>query len=122
VTLLDAGAVRERFFAPEGKAPPNSKKLDTTNLDFDRAKLHATAMLRTSARTLLTAEGSTIGFPELRPGIYVRLAGLYPPFDGFFYVTQTVHSLDSGGYRTQFSLRRPGVLDPSAYPGTETPP
>ena len=71
-------------------------------------------------RELLTAEGSTIGRPELRPGVHIAIGGLYPPFDGVYYVTQTVHTFDTSGYRTQFSLRRPGMLDPSQYPGDDT--
>ena len=52
---------------------------------------------------------------RLRPGMYVHILGLRPPFDGFYYVVKTVHSLDETGYRTGFTLRRPGMLPPSAY-------
>ncbi len=78
------------------------------------------AQLRKSMRELLTADGSTIGRPGLRPGIHVKIGGLYPPFDGLYYTTQTVHTFDGNGYRTQFSLRRPGMLDPDQYPGDDT--
>jgi hypothetical protein len=119
VALLGASGVRESFFAKEGTPAPNPGNVNTANLDGDRVKLQGIATLRNSMRQLLTAEASTIGFPALRPGIYVRIGGLYPPFDGLYYVTQTVHSFDGSGYRTQFSLRRPGLLDPKKYPATE---
>lgn len=121
VDLLDANAVRSRFFVKgEGKAPPNPPASDTANLDADRIRLKGIALLRKSLRELLTADGSMIGWPELRPGIHVKIGGLYPPFDGLYYVTQTVHTFDGGGYKTQFSLRRPGMLDPADYPGDDS--
>lgn len=120
VPLLPAGAARAKFLSREGSDLANSDSVDTSNLDSDRIRLSGIARLRKSMRELVTAEGSTIGMPELRPGVYVDIGGLYPPFDGLYYVTQTVHTFDSGGYRTQFSLRRPGILDPGSYPGDDT--
>lgn len=120
VELLGAAAVRDKFFAKElGEAPPNKQNINEANLDPARLELKAIATLRNSYRKLLTAEGSTIGFPPLRPGTFVRLGGMYPPFDGIYYVTQTTHTFDANGYRTQFSLRRPGFLDPAKYPDKE---
>ncbi|MCW5801157.1 MAG: hypothetical protein KIT31_01995 [Deltaproteobacteria bacterium] len=119
VTLLGAADVRKKFFDDEGTAAPNAEPLSTANLDPDRARLMGIATLRRSLREALTAEGSTIGVPALRPGMYVCIRGLYPPFDGLYYVTQTVHTFDGNGYRTQFSLRRPGMLDPTQYPATK---
>lgn len=119
--LLTAGQVRSKFFAKEeGAAPPNAPSINTSNLDPDRIKLKGIATLRKSMRELLTAEGSTIGLPELRPGIHIKIGGLYPPFDGLYYVTQTLHTFDTSGYHTQFSVRRPGILDPALYPGDDT--
>ena len=65
------------------------------------------------------ADVTTIGFTGLRPGIHVNLSGLYAPFDGVYYVTTAVHTLsaEGKGFTTKCSLRRPGMLDPSAYPG-----
>ena len=120
VKVLDAGQVRSKFLVKEGSEPPNPETISASNLDADRLKLQAIARLRKSTRELLTADGSTIGLPELRPGIHVNIGGLYPPFDGVYYVTQTVHTYDTSGYRTQFSLRRPGILDPGQYPGDDT--
>lgn len=119
VKLLDAGKVRDEFFTKEGKPAANTPSISTSNLDEPRARLQGIATLRKSLREMLTAEASTFGFPELRPGVYVRIGGLYPPFDGLYYVTQTVHTFDTNGYRTQFSLRRPGMLDPDKYPAKE---
>jgi hypothetical protein len=124
VELLDAATARTRFFGSEkGDLPPpeNSPSEGTSNLDEPRAKLKGIATLRKSLREFLTATGSTFGMSDLRPGVYVNIDGMYPPFDGYYYVTETTHTVDGTGYRTQFSLRRPGMLDPRNYPDQETP-
>lgn len=120
VDTLNPAQVRQAFVHTEGADLPNDPSISASNLDEDRIKLQAIATLRKSVRELLTADGSCIGLPGLRPGIHVKIAGLYPPFDGLYYVTQTVHTFDSNGYRTQFSLRRPGMLDAERYPGDDT--
>ena len=120
VNTLNPAQVRSTFVHTEGADLPNNPSVSASNLDEDRIKLQAVATLRKSTRELLTADGSVIGLPGLRPGIHVKIGGLYPPFDGLYYVTQTVHTYDGNGYRTQFSLRRPGMLDPARYPGDDT--
>ena len=112
---VDAVTARNEFFGAAGDAEPNQESHDGSNLDETRATIKAVAQVMRKVREFLTAEGSTIGVPMLRPGVYVHILGLRPPFDGFYYVTKTVHSYDGNGYRTQFSLRRPGMLPPSAY-------
>jgi phage protein D len=93
--------------------------VDFTNLDRERGLLMAKAKLRGKAREMCTAEAQSIGFPSLRPGMHVDITGLYAPFDGLYYVTKTIHTLDSSGYKTQLSLRRPGLQPPSEYPWAE---
>ena len=118
-TPLSAIQARDRAFGSENRPEANSASISTTNMDSERARLQAVATLRKSGRQFLTADVTTIGFPGLRPGIHVNLSGLYPPFDGVYYVTTAVHSLgvEGKGYTTKCSLRRPGMLDPSGYPG-----
>jgi phage protein D len=66
-------------------------------------------------REFMTAETQVVGLPRLRPGQFVDIHGLRPPFDGYYYVTKTVHALDGSGYKTQLSLRRPGMMPPDRY-------
>jgi phage protein D len=116
--LVKADEARERAFTSEGRKPPvNSESVDVANIDEERAELKAKAVLRRSARQFLTADITTIGYTKLKPGIHVDLSGFYPPFDGVYYVTQTVHTLSAAGYTTKTSVRRPGMLDPAKYPG-----
>lgn len=106
-------ALRRQFFADD--QPDNPYSTSVTNLDADRATANAKKILRDRAREFLTAEGSSIGFPAIRPGVHINVAGLRAPFDGLYYVTKAVHTLDSGGYKTTFTVRRPGMLAPEGY-------
>lgn len=115
---INAAEGRKRAFSSEGrKADANSEPVKTTNIDQERAEMQARAVLRKSARQFLTADLMTIGYTKLKPGVHVDLSKLYPPFDGVYYVTQTVHMLSAAGYITKSTLRRPGMLDPAKYPG-----
>ncbi|MCG6986100.1 MAG: hypothetical protein LJE61_12990, partial [Thiocapsa sp.] len=54
----------------------------------------------------LTGSGSTIGDPRIRAGTVLQLEGLGEQFGGLYRVTSATHSLDSGGYRTSFEVRK----------------
>ena len=113
-----AAAVRASAFSAEGRTPEtNVGTVTATNIDEERARMAAKTMLRKSARQFLTAEITTLGAPPLKPGAHVDLTGLYAPFNGVYYVTKTVHTLSAAGYSTKADLQRPGMLDPSGYPG-----
>lgn len=114
---LPAWQARRRAFNNENRPDSHTESLSVTQIDEDRARLQATAVLRRSARQFLTVDITTPGVPGLRPGRHVNVQGFHAPFDGIYYVTQTVHSLSAVGYLTVSSLRRPGMLDPSVYPG-----
>lgn len=115
-TPLSASDARQSAFDNENRPDSHTERISVTNLDEERARLQATAVLRRSARQFLTADVTTIGVTGLRPGRHVNLSGFHAPFDGIYYITQTVHTLSAAGYLTVSSLRRPGMLDPSGYP------
>lgn len=115
---VDAITARKDFFDAVGDPAENADASHGSGLDEPRLKMKLRAQAMKKVREFMTADGSTIGIPMLRPGIYVHIIGLRPPFDGFYYVTQAVHAFDASGYKTSFTLRRPGMLPPSAY---ETP-
>jgi uncharacterized protein len=64
------------------------------------------AAMRENFLTAVTADGSTVGHPDLRSGAKVRIGGVGPIFNGTWFVTSTTHTLDDSGYLTQFSARR----------------
>ncbi|HMV66292.1 MAG TPA: hypothetical protein PKA64_05540 [Myxococcota bacterium] len=112
--FLDAATVRRSLGA---NAPAeNVGQTRGANLDAARARRKAERELLKRARKFLTVEIDTIGMPSLRPGIFVKVHGFEAPFDGYYYVEKARHTIDSGGYKTSVSVRRPGYTDPNAYP------
>lgn len=54
----------------------------------------------------LTGSGSTVGDPRIEPGGVLRLEGLGEKFGGLYRVTSVTQTLDSGGWRTSFEVRK----------------
>lgn len=54
----------------------------------------------------LTGAGSVVGDPRIRAGGVLRLEGLGEQFGGLYRVTSATHTLDGGGYRTSFEVRK----------------
>jgi len=54
----------------------------------------------------LTASGSIVGEPDLRPGQVLRIEGVGVEFGGLYRATSVTHTLDSGGFRTRFDARK----------------
>jgi phage protein D len=54
----------------------------------------------------LTASGSTIGEPRIKASKVINFDGLGQQFGGLYRITQATHTIDSGGYRTQFEARK----------------
>jgi hypothetical protein len=74
--------------------------------DISTAVLMALRMLRNRINTRLTGSGSAPGDPRIRAGAVIRLDGLGPSFSGDYRVSSASHVVDSGGYRTDFKVRR----------------
>ena len=62
--------------------------------------------LRTKLNNRLTGSGNAVGDPRIRAGAVVRLDGLGPDFSGDYRVTSATHTIDAGGYRTSFEVRK----------------
>ena len=54
----------------------------------------------------LTGSGNTIGDPRIKAGSVLRLEGLGEQFGGLYRVTSAKHTIDSGGYQTNFDVRK----------------
>lgn len=54
----------------------------------------------------LTATGSIVGEPRLRPGNVLRIEGTGEEFGGLYRAVGVTHTLDSGGFRTSFEARK----------------
>jgi phage protein D len=69
------------------------------------ATSRAKALLKAKAEQFLKGEGETIGLPELLPDRNITLKGLGERFSKTYYMEQTVHRFDAGGYRTRFKVK-----------------
>jgi hypothetical protein len=62
--------------------------------------------LRNKLNNRLTGTGSAVGDPRIRAGAVIRLEGLGPDFSGDYRVTSATHTIDGGGYRTGFDVKK----------------
>jgi hypothetical protein len=54
----------------------------------------------------LTASGSVVGEPRMRPGQVARIEGVGEEFGGLYRLTSVTHTIDGGAFRTQFEARQ----------------
>jgi phage protein D len=66
----------------------------------------AKAQLRRKALDFISGRGSCAGNPKLRARTVIELKGLGERFSGKYYVTSATHTIDAGGYRTDFEVKR----------------
>jgi hypothetical protein len=78
-------------------------------IDAERAQVMSEACYRRRAREFLKVDTVTIGLPRLRAGRHVEVRGMRPPFDGFYYVEESIHTYGDDGLRTNCCARRPGM-------------
>ncbi len=72
----------------------------------EHANSIALAELNRASNSLIEGEGECIGIPQIKPGVTIKLEKLGERFSGKYYVKETVHTINSGGYKTRFSVRR----------------
>jgi len=54
----------------------------------------------------VTGSGSTLGDLRIRAGRVIELDGLGDEFGGLYRITSATHTIDEGGYRTSFDVRK----------------
>lgn len=97
--------------APGGDAPPADRQA-ASEVKIDEPLTPASAPRRILGELVpklsrrLTGSGSTLGDPRIVPGAVLRLEGLGVQFSGLWRVTSATHTLDTGGYRTSFEVRK----------------
>ncbi len=74
--------------------------------DIATSALRITHELRTKINNRLTGVGSAVGDPRIRAGAVIRLEGLGQDFSGDYRVVSASHMLGTGGYRTDFKVRK----------------
>jgi phage protein D/phage baseplate assembly protein gpV len=64
----------------------------------------ARALLQDILEGMYEANGSCVGLPELRAGTFVEVSGVGNRFSGRYRLNKVTHTLDHGGYRTDFEV------------------
>ncbi|MGK3995540.1 phage late control D family protein [Sorangium sp. So ce1024] len=70
------------------------------------ARALAHSVLARSSDPFVTGTAQTVGVPLLRAGESVELTGLGKIFDGSYYITESTHAIDDGGYQTSIQVRK----------------
>ncbi|XYI01024.1 phage late control D family protein [Sorangium sp. So ce1128] len=70
------------------------------------ARALAHSVLARSSDPFVTGTAQTVGVPLLRAGENVELTGLGKVFDGKYYITESTHTIDEGGYQTSIQVRK----------------
>ena len=100
--LYDIGVRRRRELQRKLAArKPAPGKVARTQRDLD-----ATTDVDESRRLGMSANGSTLGTIWLRAKSAVSVVGVHERFSGDWYVTKVTHTIDTGGYRTDFACVR----------------
>ncbi|GCD96708.1 phage late control D family protein [Embleya hyalina] len=106
------------FRGPEGRGGPAREVLlvDEPVTIATAPRLIVSKLLpRLNRRT--TASGSCVGDPRITAGRVLRIEGVGETFGGLWRVVSAQHTLDGGGYRTSFDLRKEiwfGGIPPAA--------
>ncbi len=69
------------------------------------AQRRAQAILDDHAKKFLTGEAESIGLPDLLPDRNITLGNLGDPFSKTYFIQETTHKIDSGGYRTRVKVK-----------------
>ena len=70
------------------------------------ARQRARAIMLDQMKQMVTAEGGTVGLPDLRAGSRLDIAGVGARMSGRYFVTETTHAFSDAGYTTRFKARR----------------
>jgi len=91
-------------FSPTRKGPSDMTVDEPITLLTAPRKLLGELIPKLNGR--LTGSGSCVGDPRITAGSVLKLGGLGVQFGGLYRVTSATHTLDQGGYRTAFELRK----------------
>jgi phage protein D len=70
------------------------------------ARERGRAILLDQLKQMVTAEGTTVGLPDLRAGSTLAIEGFGARLSGEYFVTETTHAFSDAGYTTRFKARR----------------
>jgi uncharacterized protein len=74
--------------------------------DLTNSALVIAHELREKLNNRLTGSGSAVGDPRIRAGAMIQIDGIGPDFSGNYRVSSATHTIDGGGYRTNFEVQK----------------
>lgn len=69
----------------------------------------AKARISKASDSFIEGSGTTIGIPELRAGVIIGLDKLGRRFSGKYRVKEATHTIDTNGYKVNFTVKRNAV-------------
>lgn len=78
--------------------------IDASAISKERAQYRADSLMEEISYRFGTLSCTCVGIPELKPGHFIKIAGLGEPCDNQFYVTHAKHTMtDEEGYFTEIT-------------------
>lgn len=90
----------------KGCQPREDVVVDEPQYTEQAAERRALGLLSDKLKTMVEANGTTVGLPDLRAGQRLRITGLGARFSGTYFVTKSTHTINDSGYQTKFTARR----------------
>jgi phage protein D len=108
VTLADPGITINQDLLPilRNCEPREEVVVNEPVASQTQAHDRALAILLERFKEFVTATGSTVGLPDLRAGMQVRIEGVGSRFSGMYFITESTHTINDSGYLTRFTARR----------------
>ena len=75
----------------------------------EHANAIAQAELNRRSDTFVEGAVESIGIPQIRPGVTIKLEKVGQKFSGKYYVKETSHSIGNSGYRLRFTVKRNAI-------------
>jgi phage protein D len=69
----------------------------------------ARALLNKASDTYIGGDVESVGVPDIRPGVCIKLEKMGKRFSGKYYVVAATHKIGENGYRTTFEVKRNAV-------------
>jgi phage protein D len=103
---IDINADLISLLTRDGCDPRDDVMVDEPMFTPEQAQRRALAILSDKLKEMVTAEGTTVGLPDLRAGQRVEIRGVGSRFSGTYFVTESTHTINDSGYVTRFTARR----------------
>jgi uncharacterized protein len=86
----------------------DSKKVITNIIvnSVNHANAIAQAALNKLSDGFIEGDVESIGIPQIRPGVCIKLEKMGERFSGKYYVKSAEHTINNNGYRTRFTVKR----------------